>query len=100
MPPNVLRCPRAYRWQRQAYVELMQPYQHSGGPSGVTAYDYGSDWIRVRLHDGGVYEYTASSVGRRRLNQMKRHADAGQGLSTYISTHSEVREGYVRRAHG
>lgn len=75
----------------------MKPYDHPGVESGVTAYDHGADWIRVRFQDGSTYEYSAASVGRRRLGQMKRHADAGQGLSTYISTHPEVREGYVRK---
>ncbi|MGV3661025.1 MAG: hypothetical protein ACO1TE_12630 [Prosthecobacter sp.] len=75
----------------------MEPYGHLNRDSGVTAFDLGKGWIRVRFQDGTVYEYTAASVGRRHLSQMKRLAEAGHGLSTYISTHPEVRDGYVAK---
>lgn len=75
----------------------MKPYGHSGAASGVRAYEYGPGWIRVQFQDGSLYKYTAQSVGRHHLKQMKLHADAGRGLSTYISTHPKVREGYVRK---
>lgn len=45
----------------------------------------------------GVYEYTRASVGLAHLTEMKRRADEGRGLSTYISQNPQVRNGYARR---
>ncbi len=75
----------------------MKPYRNLSGDSGVSAFEHGPGWINVQFKEGATYEYTAAGVGRRHLSQMKRHADAGRGLSTYISRHPEVRDGYTRR---
>ena len=44
---------------------------------------------------GKVYEYTAGSVGPTNLKTMKRLADDGEGLTTFINTHPEVKDGYI-----
>lgn len=64
----------------------MQRYKNLGGDSGVTAYEYRSNEIRVQFADGSVYLYTYSSAGRGNIEKMKRLADAGQGLNSFINT--------------
>ena len=73
----------------------MKPYRNSRRDSAVAAYDYGPDWILLRFVRGKSYKYTAASVGRANLETMKRLADAGDGLATFINTHPEVKDGYV-----
>jgi hypothetical protein len=74
----------------------MKPYRDVDGDSGVSAYEYGDEWIRVRFKHGGTYEYRASSIGLSHLNAMKRLADSGDGLATYINTNPDVKDGYSR----
>lgn len=73
----------------------MRPYRNTGGDSGVLAYDYGNDWILVQFRDGTVYEYTSSSAGQSNIDVMKRLADAGNGLNSFINT--RVKKGYSRK---
>ena len=73
----------------------MKPYRGSSGDAGVSAYEYGSSWIRLQFVGGKVYEYTAGSVGPTNLKTMKRLADDGEGLTTFINTHPEVKDGYI-----
>lgn len=70
----------------------MQRYKNLGGDSNVTAYEYGSDFIRVQFGDGSVYLYTNSSAGSFNIDQMKRLADSGRGLNSFINT--TVRKSY------
>ncbi|MES2898344.1 MAG: hypothetical protein V4723_01385 [Pseudomonadota bacterium] len=65
----------------------MTLYRNSSRQSGVRAYEIGKDSIRVRFADGAVYDYTHSVTGRAEVEQMKRLAQAGQGLCTFISQH-------------
>ena len=74
----------------------MQPYGNQSGTSGVTAYEIGPDFIQVQFDSGAPYTYTHESVGRSNVEQMKTLAVAGQGLSTFISQHPLVRDGFVR----
>lgn len=75
----------------------MKRYQNLGGDAGVQDYEYGASWIRIHFVGDGIYEYTRGSVGSTHLEAMKQRADAGEGLTTYINQHREVREGYARR---
>jgi len=72
----------------------MKPYRDTDGDSGILAYDYGDDWIRVQFKHGGTYEYRAAGVGTSHLSTMKRLADSGDGLNAYINTNPEVKKGY------
>ena len=75
----------------------MQPYVDQSGKSGILEYDLLADSILVRFRNGALYEYPEVRIGRDHLNEMKRRAAEGRGLATYISQHSEVRNGFVRR---
>lgn len=75
---------------------IVESYQHFRHDSGVVAYDYGATWIPLRFVDGKVYRYTASGVRVENLRKMKCLAEAGEGLTTVINTHREVRDGFDR----
>lgn len=65
----------------------MPAYRDFHGDSGVIFYRYGEDWIEVELQRGiqRYYTYTYASAGAGHIEQMKRHADAGDGLNSYIN---------------
>ena len=75
----------------------MERYRNLSGDSGVDAYEIGADVIKVRFRTGVVYWYTGASVGAAHVDALKRLARQGRGLSTYISRHPEVRDGYARK---
>lgn len=66
-------------------VKAMKRYKDITGLSGVTAYEFGEDSITVEFNHDAVYLYTYASTGKRTIEKMKRLANAGKGLSTYIS---------------
>ena len=72
----------------------MKAYKNSNGDSGVSAYDYGDDWIKVQFKHGGTYEYRALKIGSAHISTMKRLAESGAGLNAYINTNPAVRKGY------
>jgi len=71
----------------------MKPYSDSAGDSGIAAYEAGRSWIRIRFKHGGTYAYRASAIGAAHVRALKRLAEAGRGLNTYINTHAKVRDG-------
>jgi hypothetical protein len=76
----------------------MKTYRNLSGDSGVAAYEIGDDFIAIRFKPSGdIYWYTNTSIGARHVAEMKRLAQRGQGLSTYISRHPDVKAGYARK---
>jgi hypothetical protein len=73
----------------------MQPYGNVGGDSGVVAYAIVPRAIVVEFTNGSIYRYTGRSAGAAAVREMQRLAQAGRGLSTYIS--QNVREAYAER---
>lgn len=76
----------------------MKAYRDINGDSGITAYEYGDDWIRVQFKYGGTYEYRASVIGFAHLNTMKQMADAGDGLNAYINKNLDVKKGFSSKS--
>lgn len=73
----------------------MERYRNLHGNSGVEAYAFTPTSILVKFRDSGrIYEYSHGSAGAGNVRRMKRLAEAGRGLSTFISTH--VGDRYVR----
>lgn len=62
----------------------MSRYDNWGGDSSVSGYKHDDSSITVRFSDGSVYRYTESSVGSYNLEEMKRLAERGEGLNSYI----------------
>lgn len=71
------------------------PYRNRGGRSGVRYFAVGPSFIRIWFKDGDGYEYDARQPGRAHVEEMRRLADEGRGLATYINRH--VRENYARK---
>ncbi|CAG4887410.1 hypothetical protein R70241_00424 [Paraburkholderia saeva] len=83
---------------RREGLSDVETYLNRSGDSGVSAYEIGDDFIAVQFRPSGdVYWYTRASVGARHLAAMKDLALKGRGLSTYISAHPDVREGYAKK---
>lgn len=57
----------------------------SGKVSGVTAYEIGDTFIKVRFHGTKTYTYTESLNGKQTIERMKQLAVQSRGLSTYIA---------------
>lgn len=60
-------------------------YRNSGGDSGVSSYEIGIDYIKVRFSTGKIYTYSHRKAGKRHVDQMKIVAQKGNGLNTYIN---------------
>lgn len=63
----------------------MIAYKNLSNESGVTHYELLDDGIRVQWVSGDVYVYTNASTGEAHIAEMKRLAEKGRGLATYIS---------------
>ena len=73
----------------------MKRYLDLSGDSGVVAYELRPDAIKVKFRGSDrVYVYSHASAGATHVAHMKRLAEAGKGLSTYISRH--VHDRYER----
>ena len=68
----------------------MKKYRNLSGFSGVSAYEIQADAILVRFLDSArVYRYSRKSAGKAHVDEMKRLAETGRGLATYISQHAQ-----------
>ncbi|MGH8164443.1 MAG: hypothetical protein ACREP1_08935 [Rhodanobacteraceae bacterium] len=63
----------------------MKRYDNLSGDSGVAAYEIRRGAIVVEFVDGAAYLYTDASARAGRIAEMQRLAEAGRGLSTFIS---------------
>lgn len=66
----------------------MERYRNSGGDSGVSAYEIGSDYIIVRFSGTArTYRYSHRKAGENHVENLKRLAQSGSGLNSYINKH-------------
>lgn len=70
-------------------------YKDLSGSSGVRFYAFGSGFIDVWFSDGAGYRYDDHRPGVSHVVAMKRLAEAGSGLATYINQH--IRGNYARK---
>lgn len=61
----------------------------------MVSYEIARDAIAVEFEDGAIYLYTYESAGRSNIEQMKKLALAGSGLSTFIV--KRVRKAYAAK---
>jgi hypothetical protein len=73
----------------------MKPYRALSGNAGIVSFAEGDDFIRLQFVDGSVYLYNYASTGKPNVEQMKRLAKSGKGLTTFLNQH--VRENYAER---
>ena len=72
----------------------MQKYVDKNGDSGISDYEYDNNQIKIKFKFGKTYTYPSSKVGLTHFNNMRKLADAGDGLNAYINTNPEVKKGY------
>ena len=70
----------------------MTKYKNLSQESGVSNYEILADGIRVQWVGGDIYYYSNGSTGADHIVEMKRLAQKGRGLATYIS--QNVRDNY------
>lgn len=73
----------------------MDNYANLDGNSQIEAYELTDEGIIVRFKGNSVYVYDYSQPGREHVEEMKRLAIAGKGLSAYISKH--IRKNYAAK---
>ena len=66
---------------------MRERYGDISGRSGVAEYEIGEDFIRIWFADGRGYEYNSLKPGKEHIDEMKRLALSGRGLTTYINKH-------------
>jgi hypothetical protein len=73
-------------------------YNDRSGSSGILYYQIGKDFIEIKFktEPSAVYVYTNKLSGKKHIDAMKKLAARGEGLSTYIAQHPEVRDRFER----
>lgn len=82
--PRNRGAPRRLQWEK--YLDLTSS-------SGVDAFAIGPTHIAVRFKSGEAYLYDHARPGKEHVDEMKKCAREGKGLSTYISQH--VQDAYA-----
>lgn len=70
---------------------IMERYKNVQGNSGITSYSIGRDAIVVAFRGGHTYRYNHAVTGKEHIQNMKKLARDGKGLSTYISRYVKDR---------
>lgn len=60
-------------------------YKNLGGDSSVEAYEIEADRIIVQFNTGRTYTYSYASAGIPNVEEMKRLAEQGKGLCSFIN---------------
>lgn len=64
----------------------MERYRNRAGDSGVSAYEIGNDYIKVKFSSSfRTYTYSYRKAGSSHVENMKRLAQSGSGLNSYIN---------------
>ncbi len=75
----------------------MTPYYNLNGDSGIVAYGFTDDGIKIMFRSSAkIYEYSSSLIGAHNVEEMRRLAKAGRGLNTFINMNPIVKKGYKR----
>jgi hypothetical protein len=65
----------------------MERYANRSGKSGISAFEIGSNYIKVRFSSGSTYQYSYRKAGQTNVENMKKLAVSGSGLNSYINSH-------------
>lgn len=73
----------------------MIKYKDINGDSGIEAYEIGLDKISVKFRNTAkIYVYSYASAGKENIEHMKKLAQSGDGLNSFINLN--VKYKYVR----
>jgi hypothetical protein len=73
----------------------VKKYKNKSANSGIISYAIGSDYIAIRFTNRpDTYIYDYSKAGKHHVDRMKELAEKGEGLSTYINRHAEVKNNF------
>ena len=68
------------------HTNIMERYRNLGRDSGVSAYEIGADYIIVKFSSTiRTYTYSYGKAGATHVENMKRLAQNGRGLNSYIN---------------
>jgi len=59
-------------------------YANLGGNSNVVSYEYGDTYITIQFASGSPYTYSYESARKANIETMKKLADSGQGLNSFV----------------
>jgi len=63
----------------------MEKYKNKNGHAGILRYKNGKDYIQIEFADVQTYVYNYERPGSEHVEQMKKLAPTGLGLTTYIN---------------
>lgn len=66
---------------------MFKHYKNIDKDSNVDSYESGPNYIKVKFFDGSIYTYSYNKAGVENVEEMKRLADSGDGLNSYIMLH-------------
>ncbi len=72
----------------------MKKYLDLNKDSGIESYEISSDRISVKFKGSSVYVYSYQSAGSDNIEKMKKLAQLGDGLNSFINLH--VKYKYVK----
>ena len=75
----------------------METYKNLSKESGVNKYLIEDESIVIQFKDGGLYVYNYTKPGKPHVERMKKLAQNGKGLSTFIST--KIKKNYFSKLH-
>ena len=68
----------------------MERYRDVSGDSGVSAYEIGTDYVRVQFTGASrTFTYSYKKAGSTHVENMKQSARSGRGLNSYINRHTK-----------
>lgn len=76
----------------------MKIYKNHGGNSGITHYEITPHSVEIKFRNvSSVYIYSDAKITSQHIEKMKKLAEAGKGLGTYVNQHPEVRDNAVTK---
>lgn len=67
-------------------------YKDIDGDSDIYQYEIGPDYISVKFNDNStIYKYSYAKAGQYHVENMKRLAEHGDGLNSYINKNCKYR---------
>ena len=64
---------------------MTQLYRDESGKSGIYGYEVCEDFIDIYFKKGSQYKWTYDSAGQENVEEMKRLAQLGTGLNSFIN---------------